>query len=322
MMKLEMPSNEVIKKYKERFLPQIKKRLCGRVNGRKLSNAARDILIPGWNTATPDTRKLEGLLTLEPIALKELNDQLWKDLNNLCLIYRPSKKDLQTVLDYDHLIGKNKSNSYWLAEQVGRNTCTYCNRTYTLTIIRDGGTNNKNRISRPTFDHWYSQSEYPLMSMSLFNLIPSCNICNSSLKTDIPFDIATHIHPYIHETGHPNITFEASLKTNVPLKWTVILKTAPGSKEAQTVEDMQLNEVYDYHGDLEVKDLMEFKHRYPDGYLKDLINKVFEDSRGALTLGEVYRMLYGAEINEDKFLDRPLSKMKYDLLKDMGVFND
>ena len=42
-------------------------------------------------------------------------------------------------------------------------------------------------------------------------------------------------------------------------------------------------------------------------------------SRGTLTLGDVYRMLFGAEIDETRFLDRPLSKMKSDLLKDMGV---
>ena len=38
-----------------------------------------------------------------------------------------------------------------------------------------------------------------------------------------------------------------------------------------------------------------------------------------LTIEEVYRMLFGTEIKEDKYLDRPLGKMKYDILHDMGV---
>lgn len=78
--------------------------------------------------------------------------------------------------------------------------------------------------------------------------------------------------------------------SDVPAKWTVDIKTDSGSKEEKTIEDLKLNEIYRYHGELEVKDLM-----------------------------ELYRMLFGAEIEEARFLDRPLSKMKYDLLKDMGV---
>lgn len=319
MLKLEIPSDGVKKQYQKRFLPLIVKRIRGELKGRKLSDAAREILLPGWKTATPDTRKIEALLTSEPVALKKLNDDLWKQLQSLCFWNRPSKKAIQDVFDYEHLIDKSKRNSYWLARQVGRNTCTYCNRTYTLTVVKDGGKNDKERIVRPTFDHWYSQSEFPLMSMSLFNLIPSCSICNSSVKTDTPFDITTHIHPYIHEAGHPNMTFEASLTADVPAKWKVEIKTVPKSKEAKTVEDLRLNEIYAYHGELEVKDLMEFKDKYPDGYLKDLVEKVLLKSGGKLDLSDVYRMLFGTEINEEKFLDRPLSKMKYDLLKKMGV---
>ena len=319
MLKLDIPSDEVRRLYKEKFRPLIMKRIKGELKGRIISNAARDILLPGWKTATPDTSRLDRLLVSEPKDLKDVNDELWTQLQNLCFWNRPSKKALKEVFDYEHLIDKSKSNSFWLAQQIGRNTCTYCNRTYTFTVIKGKGKNDKQRIARPTFDHWYSQSEYPLMSMSLFNLIPSCSICNSSVKTDVPFDIATHIHPYIHETGHPNLEFKASLTTDVPPKWTVEIHTTPGSKEEKTVGDMKLNDIYAYHGELEVKDLMEFKDKYPDGYLKDLIEKVLKKSGGALTLADVYRMLFGTEIDEAKFLDRPLSKMKYDILHDMGI---
>lgn len=50
-----------------------------------------------------------------------------------------------------------------------------------------------------------------------------------------------------------------------------------------------------------------------------LLNKLLKDSNGVLSLGDVYRMLFGTEIDEDKHLDRPLSKMKHDLLIEMGV---
>ena len=64
---------------------------------------------------------------------------------------------------------------------------------------------------------------------------------------------------------------------------------------------------------------MEFKGKCTEDYLADLIEKVLQGSRGTLLLGDVYRMLFGTEINEENFLDHPLSKMKHDLLKAMGV---
>lgn len=319
MLTLELPTNTTKQLYKDRFLKYTVKRIKGELKGRKLSDSAKEILLPKWNTDTPDTSVLENLLTAEPVALKKLNDDLWKKLQALPCRKRPDKKRLNDVFDYEHLIDKNKKNSYWLAQLVGRNTCVYCNRTYTLTVIKKVDTKNTEYIARPTFDHWYSHAQYPLMSMSLCNLIPSCSVCNSSVKTSTSFDLATHIHPYVHEPEHPKLKFEASLKTSTTKDWTVEIKTDPGSKEEKTVEDLKLNEVYAYHGELEVKDLMEFVEKYPDDYLKDLIRKILQDSHATLKLKDVYRMLFGTEIDEKQFLDRPLSKMKHDLLKDLRV---
>lgn len=319
MLKLELPSTDTKNDYKNKFLPLIIKRVKGELKGRRLSDKAKDILLPGWDTATPDTSILVQLLTAEPEELKRKNDDLWSKLQALPCRKRPDKKTLNEVFDYEHLIDKSKSNSYWLAGKVGRNTCAYCNRTYTLTVVKGEGKNDGERIVRPTFDHWYAHADYPLMSMSLCNLIPSCSICNSSVKTTAPFDLNTHVHPYVHELGHPKLNFEATLITGNPAKWSVEIKTDPGSKEEKTVADLKLNEIYAYHGELEVKDLMDFKSKYPNDYLKDLVEKILKDNCGALSFSDVYRMLFGTEINEVAFLDRPLSKMKYDLLKGMGV---
>ena len=56
--------------------------------------------------------------------------------------------------------------------------------------------------------------------------------------------------------------------------------------------------------------------------MKQLMTDVLKDAaknEHSLTIEEVYRMLFGTELNQDKFLDRPLSKMKHDILHDMGV---
>ena len=79
---------------------------------------------------------------------------------------------------------------------------------------------------------------------------------------------------------------------------------------------------YSMHGATEVNDLMDFKQIYPAGYLKQLMTDVLDDALKnghSLSFEEVYRMLFGVELKEEKYLDRPLSKMKHDILHEMGV---
>ena len=66
--------------------------------------------------------------------------------------------------------------AYWLQSQLSVKVCPYCNRMYTTTLY------GKKRV-RPDFDHFYPQSRYPYLAVSLFNLIPSCNVCNRA-KSD------------------------------------------------------------------------------------------------------------------------------------------
>lgn len=81
--------------------------------------------------------------------------------------------------------------AYWLQEQLDVRICPFCNRIYTTTLS-DGGI-------RPAFDHFYPKSVYPYLAVSLFNLIPICDICNKSKSNKIvpliyPYDEAFEQH--------------------------------------------------------------------------------------------------------------------------------
>lgn len=79
------------------------------------------------------------------------------------------------IFRYDALKYEKKyqeeSTAYWLQRQLEVKVCPYCNRMYTTTLFGE------HRI-RPDFDHFYPQSKYPYLAVSLFNLIPSCSMCN------------------------------------------------------------------------------------------------------------------------------------------------
>lgn len=332
LLKLRIPSSALKKEYVTRYIGDLKDRIINGVivknkNGSIvkdiLSNAAKNILLPEWETENPNDNKLKELLNSEPIALKKLNDFLTNQLNNIPNASdRPSNDLLLKIFGYEKVFNtSSKSESYWLSKQIDSNTCVYCNRQYAFTIEKGDGKNKYERLARPNFDHWFDKKDYPLMSLSLCNLIPCCTICNSSVKGTTKFDLATHIHPYVHEPGHPDITFRALPTTSTPIRWTVVIDTPPSSKEEKTVNDMKLQEIYEMHGELEVQDLMNFKKAYPAGYLKQLFADVLKDSKGQLSRIEVYRMLFGTEINSSHYLDRPLSKLKHDILLAIGVLD-
>lgn len=325
LLKLRIPSAALKNEYANRYLDKLADRVKNGVmsNGTlcELSSEAKKILLPGWNTPTPNKEVLRKLLICEPKALKKLNDELVTKFNAIPNVAnRPSDNILLLILGYEKVFNSSsKSEAYWLSKQIDSNTCVYCNRQYAFTIEKGTGSNKTERLTRPAFDHWFDKGTYPLMSLSLCNLIPSCTICNSSIKGSSNFDLATHTHPYVHEPGHPDITFRASLTTNMPPEWTVVIDTPTGSKEERTVKEMKLQEIYAMHGELEVRDMMNFNNAYSPGYLKQLFEEVLKDSKRKLSRSDVYRMLFGAEMNSSHFLDRPLSKMKHDILVAIGV---
>lgn len=283
----------------------------------ELSADAKNILMPNWDTENPDVSILKKLLISEPVELKSYNDYIMERLNDLPDPNKPDKDKLLKIFNYEGVFNdSSKKRAFWLAKNIERNTCAYCNRQYIFTVEKGTGRNRQERIVRPVFDHWFPKDKYPLLSISLFNLIPSCTICNSSAKGNIDFDLDDHLHPYVHEERPPNFTFKASKTIDKKPQWTVKIHRQADSKEDKTIKAFELDEIYAMHGELEVSDIMYFKESYPDGYLSDLFDNLLKDSTRKMTKHDVYRMLFGTEMDSKKYLDRPFGKLKHDLLKE------
>ena len=146
-------------------------------------------------------------------------------------------EQIGSIFNYSTFISGTKSTSYKLATILNRNTCTYCNRLYTQTVIvkkNNGAVIDSDRITRPEFDHWFAKNKYPVLALSFFNLIPSCSICNSSIKGSMVFSLANFVHPYVVEQ---NQGFSFSyLHISVNGK-SVTLKAADGSKIENTAKN-------------------------------------------------------------------------------------
>ncbi len=221
-------------------------------------------------------------------------------------------KEIQTIFNYNTLVSSNQKKSYKIAEIKGRNTCTYCNRQYTITIEED-----EKFITRPQFDHWLPKSVFPLLSLSFYNLIPSCSICNSSAKGEQIFSFEELIHPY--KRSSPETDFRFSYLPDGKGGWKIDLYNLKGV-EKDTFEVFKLKDIYNYHYKLEAKDLLDLAIKNNGTYIEWLF-KDRKEKDIAPSYEEAFRLLFGTEYDIKKFLDRPFSKLKRDLVIAISELN-
>ena len=242
-----------------------------------------------------DEDNLKRVLIGLPTELDSIKSKFRKD------------KNIRKIFDYENWLNYDKYNAYDFAKKLDIPTCPYCNRTYTKTVITQKG----EKIIRPEFDHWFPKSEYPLLALSFYNLIPSCHICNSNVKGKTEFKLDTHFHTY-NSASNVKATFSYNYKSCDGYRIKINTKD---DFSRDSVEAFQLENIYQAHED-EVKDLIKIRQAYSDKYIEILKNSL----KGlSLSKEEVYRLAFGVHYEEDKFDRRPLSKLKKDILTELGI---
>lgn len=277
----------------------------------------------------PITNKINKVTGIKSTISKFLNDE---DNLRKVLIGTPEelegiknkftskglKKSLKTLLNYDSWIKTDDKatyryyNAYHLAEKLDIPTCVYCNRIYTKTVISSLG----KKVTRPTFDHWFPKSEHPLLALSFYNLIPSCSVCNSGVKGSTSFDLSTHFHPYYKNPNKEfKYTFSYDHKDYDKFSFKIVIDEKDDFSK-RSVKAFELEDIFKAHED-EIEDLRKIKDAYSEDYIEMLESKIL----GGVTLerDEVYRLAFGVHFQEAKFDRRPLSKMKKDILIELGI---
>lgn len=254
---------------------------------------------------------VKDILCSHPQKLYSLNNSITKEIKELRL-----EVPLNKIFNYKSFYKspQNKYDAYKLAENLNIRTCLYCNRNYTLTVINQG-----DKLTRPEFDHFFCQIKFPLLSLSIYNLIPSCHICNSTFKRAKKFSLRKNLHPYINDAVpyyHYAITptsTEASLgiKSDYSISIQVISDEQTLKEKINTTKKIfNLEEIMASHGN-EWRDLFLIHNNNTQKYLsilKETFKKMnFSDE-------DIYRVLYGTESEPSQFINRPLSKIKKDIV--------
>lgn len=237
--------------------------------------------------------------------------------------FRDSKKVDWSSYSGNRTSKRKKEAAHWGAfeyiELLNIKSCPYCNRNYTITL--DTG----NKRIKPELDHFFNKAQYPFLALSLYNLIPSCTLCNSRLKGDKKFTWGKHLHPFV-DSFHEHYVFKTSLDstmmfnggTDFDIKLTA--REGTDSKKAKLAKENSevfcLKHLYEHHKDY-VSEIIVRAQRYNPDWLGEKLEKKL------LISGEYpLRYFIGNFLKKEEINNRPLSKLTIDICKEFGIFLD
>jgi hypothetical protein len=188
--------------------------------------------------------------------------------------------------------------------------CYYCNIDFINTFKKNNET--KNAF---TLDHVLEKADYPFLALSLYNLVPSCYVCNSKVKdSKIPFDDFS--------PTNKNFDFDERVKfksfisnTNLQIEkeqdFYIKLIENYSNKFDKYIESLNLNNRYDYHK-YKVLEIIEKRREYPDSRINELADLTKK------TQEEIKQDLFGIYTSEDLH-QRPLSKLIKDISEELDL---
>ena len=265
---------------------------------------------------TPENLDMFTGITKLDLNVKPKKKTLWSNKERLRKIklrhkdeYDALKKDFVKVFDYDTFAKRFRAK---LLGAMKVDVCPYCNRQF-ITMFDDNGQSK----ATADIDHFYCKDIYPFLALSLYNFIPSCQICNSRFKLAKDFYKVPHINPYRRGFLDDCIFQIKSLDGLINeenLQYGLINSTGDEAIN-NSVNTFHLNEVYQSHKEY-VKELVRKSKIYNESQLTEYLRNFQELFKSQ---EELIELLYGSYFDLEKLSLRPLSKLTRDILKDIGV---
>lgn len=242
------------------------------------------------------------------------------ELDTPILIGKTTKKFHEWITTYLHYDDVRRHIYPKYLERIKINTCVYCNADFISSchLQKTDSTGNLvfDRNGNPEYDckgrfqldHFWPKSKHPFLSISFFNLQPSCNSCNLwKSDEDIPFNLFT-------DGNEPRSPFRFKIL------WRDVTKYALShdkddlnidfTSSINNYDRFHIKEVYKPFKD-EVEELLWKKLTIDEAYislLQSSLPSLITDNNDYL-----HRYFYGFYKSPNDILRRPLSKMKQDL---------
>lgn len=131
------------------------------------------------------------------ITKDSIRDFLLADINKLANIKKNIDDSQDDISDESKKFILNRYSNFRnsqaakIVDVLGILTCPYCNQNHINTVYDKAG----KLQFRGDLDHYYNKSKYTAMAICLYNLIPSCKVCNqikskADKKIQNPYDLS------------------------------------------------------------------------------------------------------------------------------------
>jgi hypothetical protein len=231
--------------------------------------------------------------------------------SNLCDNYSSNEKiEIKKAFDY----AGHRQNPDFMEhfKRLNIKSCPFCNNNYVY-FYKDGA---KKFNTLTTLEHYYPKSKYPYLSLSFYNLIPSCNTCNSKFKGS-----ATHegkiLHPYF-EDFNEKAQFSVSVDS-LPVNKTIELEVNLKSNDERckkSIDRFQLDKIYKQHNDI-AKEIWHKAQVYNESRIEELYESFYKDL--GYSKEDVKNMIFCNYLHKDDIHKRNHSKLTQDILKQFGI---
>ncbi|MCH5258753.1 MAG: hypothetical protein J1F18_03310 [Lachnospiraceae bacterium] len=213
--------------------------------------------------------------------------------------------------EYNNGIVWNRHN---FVQKLNVRVCPYCNRQYITSFYK-----NDRKVTTADVDHYYPKTQYPLLSMNFFNLIPCCSVCNSGLKGRKKMGIEDiTLNPFFDDSD--SLLFQVNDDEleemynfrNSDTKISIDINTMKNNENQKRAENsakiFYLSEIYHAHIK-EVETIRENMNHFSKEYFEKVLQKnyngLFDD------YDEFRKVIFNFNYLNDG--DEPLVKLKKDI---------
>jgi hypothetical protein len=179
------------------------------------------------------------------------------------------------------------------------------------------------KLNHFTLDHVISKSDFPLFSLSLYNLVPCCFVCNSKLKGTKP--LVTNAESRILSPSSDSYTFFKDVRFRLLFRngefknvlaeqdFALYYECKNRSKiYAESIGLFKLVQRYVAHKP-EIVSLLSKRVKYSDTRLEQIASLL------KIPFDKVKSDIFGEELFNDNAWFKPLTKLRRDIARDIGI---
>ena len=326
-LKKDLKNNS--KWYKENILPKIEETCEFLKSKEDKSNSLKEYL-DKLEKIKKEKKDFEIEKKFDKDLIKRLKEMdLPKEyLPNKLFIY---KEYLPNKLFHYEKLYKGDWNRHELLSLMGIEVCPYCQRNYISNYEGYEENNKKTKTKKTTahLDHFYPKADYPFLALSLYNFIPSCQVCNSVFKK--AKEVQNSIYLYEEGFEELGVKFRTSGKVineilgeknsdfSVEIDCKNIEDKEKENKVKKSIDNLGLDRVYEKSHNQYIQDLLYTIEKYPENYL-EACGEMFEnDNDKKKQLKEYFKDIVKEPYRKRIENGEPLAKLTKDILEEFDI---